>query len=595
MKKITKNEVAEARTLLRQYKDGKKHLESRIVTEEEFWKRRHWEQLRGKDEKTRPASGWMFNSICNKHADAMDSYPEIKCLPREQSDEGSAALLTEIIPVIMERNGFEETYSANWWYKLKHGCAAYGVFWDSSAQNGLGDVQVTRIDLLNIFWEPGITDIQKSRNIFIVDLVPTEDLRARYPSAGIKGGCGANAELESYRFDDAVKVDDKTLVVDWYYKKTDKNGKTALHYCKFAEDAVLFASENEKAYESRGWYDDGKYPIDFDVLYPEEGTPVGFGVVSVCKDAQLSIDELDGAILKTAVMAATPRFFAKESCGINENEFLDWTKPLVHTASDVDDRVVKQINLNPMSGFIANFRQNKIDEMKETSSNRDFSQGSTASGVTSGAAIATLQEAGNKTSRDMINASYRCYARIAEKIIDRMRQFYDERRCFRITGEAGAQTKYVSFGNDALKPQSMGNVGGEELFREPVFDIKIRAQKHNPFSTLSQNETAINLYNAGFFNPQNAQAAEAAIRMMDFEGKKDVEEYILQGQTLYNQLTALQQQNAQLQQMLTGIRTQPQTAVQPGGGASAAPTEKQKTAAEKLAKAATDTGVIKNS
>ena len=141
-------------------------------------------------------------------------------------------------------------------------------------------------------------------------------------------------------------------------------------------------------------------------------------------------------------MAATPRFFAKESCGINENEFLDWTKPLVHTASDVDDRVVKQINLNPMSGFIANFRQNKIDEMKETSSNRDFSQGSTASGVTSGAAIATLQEAGNKTSRDMINASYRCYARIAEKIIDRMRQFYDERRCFRITGEAGAQTKY---------------------------------------------------------------------------------------------------------------------------------------------------------
>ena len=178
--------------------------------------------------------------------------------------------------------------------------------------------------------------------------------------------------------------------------------------------------------------------------------------------------------------------------------------------------------------------------------------------------------------------------------IDRMRQFYDERRCFRITGEAGAQTKYVSFGNDALKPQSMGNVGGSELFREPVFDIRIKAQKHNPFSTLSQNETAINLYNAGFFNPQNAQAAEAAIRMMDFEGKKDVEEYILQGQTLYNQLTALQQQNAQLQQMLTGIRTQPQTAVQPGGGASAAPTERQKTAAEKLAKAATDTGVMKN-
>lgn len=589
MKRITENEIREARALLRRYKDGKKHLESRIIEEEQFWKRRHWEQLRAPEEKTRPTSGWMFNSICNKHADAMDSYPEIKCLPREKSDEESAKLLTEIIPVIMERNGFEDTYSANWWYKLKHGCAAYGVFWDSAADNGLGNVQVTRIDLLNIFWEPGITDIQKSRNIFIVDLVPTEDVRARYPHADIKGGGGSSAELEKYRFDDDVNTDDKTLVVDWYYKKTDRDGRTKLHYCKFAEDAVLFASENEKQYESRGWYDDGKYPIDFDVLYPEEGTPVGFGIVSVCKDAQLSIDELDGAILNSAIMASRPRFFAKESCGINEAEFLDWTKPLVHTSSEVDDKKLKQITLNPISGYIANFRQNKIDEMKETSSNRDFSQGSTAGGVTSGAAIATLQEAGNKTSRDMINASYRCYVRIAEKIIERMRQFYDERRCFRITGEAGTETKYVGFDNSGLKPQSMGTVGGRELFREPVFDIKIRAQKHNPFSTLSQNETAINLYNAGFFNPQNAQAAEAAIRMMDFEGKKDVEEYILQGQTLLNQLKEMQQQLITMQQMTAGVQ---QAAAIPAEGTrmqQREPTEKQQSAAEKLAKSAMDT------
>ena len=142
MKKITKNEVAEARTLLRQYKDGKKHLESRIVTEEEFWKRRHWEQLRGKDEKTRPA----------------------------------------IVPAVLEKAHFEQVWSDAWWYKLKHGCAAYGVFWDSSAQNGLGDVQVTRIDLLNIFWEPGITDIQKSRNIFIVDLPPLSPRSAAFLS-----------------------------------------------------------------------------------------------------------------------------------------------------------------------------------------------------------------------------------------------------------------------------------------------------------------------------------------------------------------------------------------------------------------------------
>ena len=44
-----------------------------------------------------------------------------------------------------------------------------------------------------------------------------------------------------------------------------------------------------------------------------------------------------------------------------------------------------------------NVLEMKIDELKETSSNRDVSQGSSSGGVTAAAAIAALQEAGNKT------------------------------------------------------------------------------------------------------------------------------------------------------------------------------------------------------
>lgn len=106
-------------------------------------------------------------------------------------------------------------WSDAWWYKLKHGCAAYGVFWDSAGSNGLGDVAVRQLDLLNLFWEPGITDIQASRNLFVCALMDNDDISAAWPDAR-PGSCGV--ELAQYLYDDAVDTSSKSIVVDWYYK-----------------------------------------------------------------------------------------------------------------------------------------------------------------------------------------------------------------------------------------------------------------------------------------------------------------------------------------------------------------------------------------
>ena len=45
-----------------------------------------------------------------------------------------------------------------------------------------------------------------------------------------------------------------------------------------------------------GIYDHGMYPFVFDVLYPDEDSPVGFGFVDIVKNPQLYIDKLDGLI-----------------------------------------------------------------------------------------------------------------------------------------------------------------------------------------------------------------------------------------------------------------------------------------------------------
>lgn len=530
---ITEKEIKEAAETLNKYKQSKANLENRIVDEEMFWKGRHWEAMRNTEDKNKPSSAWMFNSIMNKHADAMDSFPEAICRPRDQSDEESAEILTSIIPVVLERNGFEEVYSSNWWYKLKHGFCVYGVFWDNNAENGLGDVLVKKIDALNIFWEPGIRDIQSSRNLFICDLVSVDVLKERYPEININGG--EQTQIKQYVHDDSIDTSDKALVVDWYYKKSGK-----LHYCKFCEDNVLYSSENEGI---GSWYDDGEYPIVIDVLYPEEGTVFGFGVISVTKDPQVYIDKLDNLAMDNTYMASKPRYFGKISAGINESEFLDWSKPIVHVEGDINEERLRPITVTPLPSSCLDMLKMKIEELKETSSNRDFSQGGTSGGVTAASAIAVIQEAGNKTSRDMLKTTYRAFSGIAYKIIERMRQFYTEERVFRIVGEDGTN-KYVPFNNSTIVEQSLGIVEEKELFRKPIFDIEVKAQKQNPYSTLSQNETAMNLYNTGFFAPENAQAALAALKLMSFEGKKEIEDYLIQGQTLQNQLKEVMRENA---------------------------------------------------
>ena len=63
------------------------------------------------------------------------------------------------MPVILEQNDFEETYSDVLWQKLQQGTGIYGVFWDKDKLGGLGDIAIRKIDALNIFWEPGISDI----------------------------------------------------------------------------------------------------------------------------------------------------------------------------------------------------------------------------------------------------------------------------------------------------------------------------------------------------------------------------------------------------------------------------------------------------
>lgn len=537
---IGKEAVHKATQTLQKYKEGKANLERRIIDNEQWYKMRHWECMRGKENQVQPTSGWLFNCIANKHADAMDNFPSPNVLPREESDKAQAEMLTSILPVILDMNDFEKTYSEVWNYKLKTGTGVYGVYWDSSKLNGLGDISIKKIDIINLFWESGITDIQKSRNVFHVELCDNEVLLGQYPQLAGKLGT-STIDIAKYVYDDSVDTTDKSVVVDWYYKKAGQNGNQILHYCKYVNDVVLFATENDPNFADKGFYDHGKYPFIFDPLFQTEGTPTGFGYIDVGKSAQEYIDRGNQAIMQNMLSNARPRYFIRTDGSVNEKEYADMSKDFIHVDGNLGADSILPVQGKTLNDIYVAVVNNKIDELKETTGNRDISTGGTTSGVTAASAIAAMQEASSKLSRDSNKASFRVFREICLMCIELIRQFYDLPRCFRIMGENGTQ-KFVQYSNQGIVPQAQGMDFGIDMgLRIPLFDIEVTAQKQSPYSKMAQNELALQLYTAGFFNPTNADQALACLDMMDFDRKEFVMNKISQNGGMVQQMMMLAQ------------------------------------------------------
>lgn len=566
--RIGTEEVRRAADILRRYHAGKRQLEQRIIDNEQFWKLRHWQQMEkigqgGNPADPQPTSGWLVNCILSKHADAMDCYPEPTVLPREPGDREEAGKLTRILPVILKKNGFKRTYSSAWWYKLKSGCAVYGVFWDAGKLNGLGDISIRRMDLLNLFWEPGVTDIQDSPHFFSTELQDREALEERYPQAKGKADRGGWT-LSRYLYDDAVDTSGKVLVVDWYYH-TRENGRRVLQYCKFVGDTVLYATENDPDMRDRGWYDHGRYPFVFDVLFPEEGTPTGYGYVDLCKSPQKQIDLMNQAILKNTLASATPRFFVRSDGAVNENEYADWTRPFVHTNGNLGSDSIAPIQTAGLDSVYVAILQSKIAEMKETAGNRDVANGGTAGGVTAATAIAALQEAGEKLSRNMIDDGYEAFSDVVTLCIELIRQFYSLPRQFRLLGVMG-QEEFVSYDSRGLQPQAVddGVVSG---YRVPEFDLEVSAQDENPYKTMEYNQLALQLFQMGFFRADMADQALRCLELMDFKNKDRLMSSILRGQTAdpARQAQSVPAGVAEMQKLsaMDRMRQQTQEAVRP--------------------------------
>ena len=558
--KIGSAEVTRASEILRKYKSGKQRLEQKIIANEEFWKLRQWNYMNDGKKDFKPATPWLWSCIQSRYSDAMDSYPTCNFQPRQMDDKAEAQKLSSIVPIILEHNRYEDVYSDVVWYTLKHGGSIQGVFWDGSKHNGLGDVSIKKIDFINLFWEPGITDIQESQNIFNTELVSNTLLEQRYPQCVGKLGA-KSVNLAKYLYDDNVDTSDKSVVIDWYYH-TYVKGKKTLQYVKYVNDIVLYATENEinppekvivdpdtgipitvplgEALATKGLYDHGLYPFVTMALYPVEGSICGYGLTDVGRDTQIQIDQLNKAITDNAVEGASPRYFVKADGTINLTEYEDKSKKFVHVEGNIGEENIRPIDTKQLDGMYVNFLNQKIEELKYVTSNQDSNNGVAPSGVTAASAIAALQETAGKNARSSNKTFHRAYRDVCYQIVELIRQFYDIPRTFRIMPD-GVKEQFVTYDNKGLLPQEQMTMGANIGLRLPEFDIEVTSEKANPYKKMEINELALNFYNQGFFNPQMTDQALACLNMMDFTKKEEVMQKIQENGTLAEMLILYQQ------------------------------------------------------
>lgn len=568
--KIDEEVVRKAQEILRKYKEGKARLEQKIIANEEFWKLRQWNYMNEAKKDFQPATAWLWSCIQSRYSDAMDNYPTCNFQPRQSDDKAEAIKLSAIVPVILEQNRYEDVYSDIVWYTLKHGGSIQGIFWDGSKHNGLGDITIKKIDFINFFWEPGITDIQESQNIFNTELVSNSILEQKYPQC--VGKLGAKTiTLAKYLYDDNVDTSDKSVVVDWYYH-TYVNGKKTLQYVKFVNDVVLYATENElmgkdkvtvdpetgipltvpisKPLAETGLYDHALYPFVTMSLYPIEGSICGYGITDIGRDTQIDIDRLNKAVVDNALEGATPRYFVRDDGSINVEEFNDKSKKFVHVEGQIGDENIRPIDHKGLDGIYVNFLQQKIDELKYVTSNQDVNNGSAPSGVTTASGIAALQETSGKNARSSNKNFHRVFREVCYQILELIRQFYDVPRTFRINPD-GMKEQFVQYNNAGLKPQQQMTMGMDMGLRIPEFDIEITSEKANPYKKMEINDLALSFYNAGFFNPQMADQALACLGMMDFNKKDEVMQKISENGTLAEMLLLYQQMALQFAQQIS--------------------------------------------
>ncbi|MCR5041395.1 MAG: hypothetical protein K6C36_04760 [Clostridia bacterium] len=332
---------------------------------------------------TGSSTAWLFSSVAARHADLSAQVPGVKVA--QGADARAAKKLQKKLDKTLADNFFAQMWSDAAYTKLLTG----SVCWAVTASGGA--VRLSQPDLRSVFWEPGCLSLDDSEAVYVRSTVLPGRFYALFPKAR-----GRRPELTP---------DGRRVVVTDRYSV----GPRGLELLRFSGDAVIFDSaESGGAFRSLG-----TYPLVIDRLYPDDRSPAGYGYFDLYGGVQRDIDRLNAAITDNVCAGSRRRYFCRVGGGVNEREFADESRPIVHVANSfLGEDSIREITPAPLPAISLGLLESRIAELKSVSFNRDAVSGGTETGVTSGTAINALQQAAMKASNDISGTSERAMHRL---------------------------------------------------------------------------------------------------------------------------------------------------------------------------------------
>jgi len=498
------------------------------VDNQRFYFAQNKDHLFGAEE-TKDPSTVLFSSTESLVADFNDAFPEPTIIPQEKNDSVFAEELKSIVRHILDRRDYEQTYIAKNRRLCIDGTAVQEVFWDSDLYNGLGDVNIRKIDVINFYWDTHTDDIQDGRSCIKIafhtkdwfnkqfgngdgkDVFQNMHPSGKDPVAEVIHEYVKQIGLQNY--DPARDI----MLMEYWFKDGD-----AVRCLKIAGGCMLYDSRKEGL---DSVYDDGLYPFVFEPMYQIEGHAHGYGIIDMFKRRAITLDRLNQYILKFAEHASKSRMFYDKGMKIDWDAYHDETKELI-AAEGLQAKMLEPVPNPQLPQWVRDWYMIQTDELKTEIGQNEFSRGEAGKGITAATAISQLQEAGSKRSRLMTTQLYSGFKRLVNMVISRMVQFYTEDRTFYILGlnpkEITINSAMFSENGEITveitKPDGVVERVKEKRKRPFAWDVNVEAQRKPPHMRQQKNDLAIQLMQMS----QGQFTAEAAIAMMDFEGKDEV-------------------------------------------------------------------------
>ena len=484
-----------------------------------------------------------------------DARPRVQYNATEPSDFEFAKQLEKINEVNWAKYPWLQKVADNLTQAKWVHAAHAEICWDTTLEDGLGDVAYKVLDPFYCYPDPYATDIDECRAFIYAAPVPTAKLKADYPdkaqdikpdiesigqkqsdvvsttSDRITYGQSNVRALRSYdRFggepmtfllrywikDETVyqeeETDPKTGEKSYVTKKQYPKGR----YIERCNNIILCDGPNGvKIGDKIVPYEDGKIPIARLVNYSYPCEYYGENEVTHCRGPQKKINYVNSHALDQMKMGGNPKTVIGATSGVDPDNVSN--EPGVKIlANDVNQvKFEPGTGLAPGTDLILQEAKANFDQIYGLT---DVMKGAVDPAIGSGVLFDGYAEAAQVRPRLKNRNLDQFLQRIGQLMLSRYLQFYTAPRVFRITNEQGfpeyveffvtqdnAGNKVANVNKTVVDPHQPGIPAQQTSSKLPVKgipDVEVVSGSSLPFAKALKSKTALEYFNAGVIDQE---------------------------------------------------------------------------------------------